>query len=342
LRATERRDGFPPAELTAMWKWLFSRKDYLGPSKVYREAVDIYPDLKLMIQATTTRFAAVGASFDRSTKHCAPVIEDRLANGVEFVYVHLSRQADFELFARQFGQSTEELATEVDATYSVMDRYRQRYPGKFNNYPTKRCPNYRMYVSDPDSPRPCGIIIPYGSATDSPLMPAYRIDNFRAAPWATYLKDFQLQVSQQQNNKVFIIHGHAEARWRELRDLLLQIGVDPQVMVEGSVGGRTYIEKFTDIARQCAFAVAIFTPDDLVQVRSTPTSPIYTQARPNAIFEVGWFAGMLGRRRVLVLCQEGVQMFSDYQGVGVLTFRNSIEEIYRRLEQELRDEEIIR
>ena len=35
-------------------------------------------------------------------------------------------------------------------------------------------------------------------------------------------------------------------------------------------------------------------------------------------------------------------MFSDYQGVGVLTFRNSIEEVYRRLEQELRDEEIVR
>lgn len=325
-----------------MWKWLFRPPKYLRPSKVYGEAVDIYPDLKEMILATTARFAAVGASFDRSTKHCAPAIEGRLAHGVEFIYVHLSRQADYGLFARQFGQSTEELAAEVEATYAVMERYRRRFPGRLTHYPTKRCPNYRMYVSDPDSPRPRGIIIPYGSATDSPLMPAYRVDNFRAAPWATYLKDFQLQIMQQQNNKVFIIHGHAEARWRELRDLLAQLGADPQVMVEGSVGGRTYIEKFTAIARQCAFAIAIFTPDDVVRAARGDETATYPQARPNAIFEVGWFAGLLGRRRVLVLCQEGVQMFSDYQGVGVLTFRSSIEEVYRRIEQELREEEVIR
>jgi hypothetical protein len=325
-----------------MWNWLLGRSEYLRPSKIYREAADIYPDLKLMIQSTQTKFVAVGAAFERSTKHCGPAMIDRLNNGVEFVYVHLSKQADFQLFARQFGQSTEELASEVAATYAVMDKFREKYPQRFFHYPTKRCPNYRMYVADPDSPRPRGIIIPYGSATDSPQMPAYRVDNFRASPWDTYLNDFKLAVSQQQNRKVFIIHGHSEAKWRELQVLLTKLKCEPQVMMEDNVSGLTYIEKFTELARDCAFAVAVLTPDDIIQVRRTPEAPSYSQPRPNAIFEVGWFVGQLGRNRVLLLCEEGVQLFSDLLGVGVLTFRNSIEEIYYRLEMELRNEEIIK
>jgi len=325
-----------------MWKWLLGRSEYLRPSRVYREAAEIYPDLKEMIQQTKTKFVAIGAAFERSTKHCGPAMMERLEQGVHFVYVHLSRQADFQLFARQFNQSTDELSSEVQATYAVMEKFRERFPGQFEHFPTKRCPNYRMYVSDPDSTWPKGIIIPYGSATDSPHMPAYRVENFRAPPWDTYLKDFQLAVSQQQNRKIFIIHGHGEAKWRELQNLLTQLHCEPQVMVSQEVGGLTYIEKFTAIASECVYAVAVLTPDDIIQIRQNPEAKSYAQPRPNAIFEVGWFVGQLGRHRVLLICQEGIQMFSDLLGVGTLTFSKSIEEVYYRLEMELRKEEIIR
>jgi predicted nucleotide-binding protein len=48
---------------------------------------------------------------------------------------------------------------------------------------------------------------------------------------------------------------------------------------------RPLTEKFEDEAQTCSFAFAIFTPDDEVVKPDKP----YKQARPNVIYEVGWF-----------------------------------------------------
>ena len=40
------------------------------------------------------------------------------------------------------------------------------------------------------------------------------------------------------------------------------------------------------------------------------------RARQNVIFELGYFCGALGRARVSVLAKEGVEILSDYLGVG--------------------------
>ena len=223
----------------------------------------------------------------------------------------------------------------------MFDKYRLAHPQLFSHFPTKRCPNYRMYVADPAGDCPPGIIVFYGSATDSPLLPAYHVRDFNHPPWRTYLADFNRYSDQKVSKNVFVIHGHGEGQWRRLADILRKKGLNPVVMMDEPGGGKTYLEKFIQLAKQCRFAVAVFTPDDMVSVVTQPTAPSYHQPRPNAIFEVGWFAGTIGRENTIVVCQESINLFSDFHGVDVLRFRQSVEECWLKLEGELRRAELL-
>jgi Predicted nucleotide-binding protein containing TIR-like domain/Aspartyl protease len=55
----------------------------------------------------------------------------------------------------------------------------------------------------------------------------------------------------------------------------------------------------------------VFTPDDQV----TSSSVTYLQARPNVIYELGWFCGKLGRSQAMLLLKEGTTLFSDFGGI---------------------------
>ena len=68
---------------------------------------------------------------------------------------------------------------------------------------------------------------------------------------------------------VFVIHGRDEGKWRELKDILRDtFGLNPIILGEQpDAGCSTVIEKFEHYAKNCSYAVAIFTPDD--EVKST-------------------------------------------------------------------------
>lgn len=135
-------------------------------------------------------------------------------------------------------------------------------------------------------------------------------------------------------DKVFIIHGHAEAKWRELRDLLEgRLGLRGRVVVlkEESSQTRTVLEKFATIANECCFAIALVTPDDLVRKEADT----YGQARPNVLFELGWFFGRYGPERTCIMKQADTPVPSDLGGVVTLEFQTSVDEQYIALEKEL-------
>src|SRR5262249_21722503 len=75
--------------------------------------------------------------------------------------------------------------------------------------------------------------------------------------------------------------------------------------------GRTIIEKFEDCVNQVGFAVVLLTPDDIA---GTPSAPA-ARARQNVIFELGYFAGKLGRGRACLLRKGEVEIPSDLYGV---------------------------
>jgi len=61
------------------------------------------------------------------------------------------------------------------------------------------------------------------------------------------------------------------------------------------------------------FAVVLLTPDDIAGTPSAPGSA--TRARQNVVFELGYFAGKLGRGRACLLRKGDVEIPSDLYGV---------------------------
>lgn len=142
------------------------------------------------------------------------------------------------------------------------------------------------------------------------------------------------QKSMDNSNKnVFIIHGHDEIRLLELEKILRDdFKLNPIILKDQPDGGAsTIIEKFELYAPQCSYAIALFTPDDQV----TNGGVTYLQARPNVIYELGWFCAKLSRQNVMLVLKEGTDIFSDFQGIIQKRFKDKTVELYRDLHKEL-------
>lgn len=144
-------------------------------------------------------------------------------------------------------------------------------------------------------------------------------------------KDAQENTRKREN--VFIIHGRDEAKWRELKDIVSsQFRLNPIVLQEQpDAGCKTLIEKFELYAERCSYAIAVFTPDDEV----THNDQSYLQARPNVIYELGWFCGRLGRHGAMLLLKEGTTMFSDFGGIIQKRFTRDVREKLSEIERDL-------
>ncbi len=157
-------------------------------------------------------------------------------------------------------------------------------------------------------------------------------------------------VKSVETNKVFIVHGHDEANLYKLRDLLKdRYKLDCIVMKWKAGQGRTLIEKFEQEAQDAGFAFILMTPDDQIAPSEGIVVGIgnlglpvkgnthqYFQARPNVIFELGWFYGKLGRDRVCILSKEKTEIHSDLKGISQIIFNQSVEEKILDIEAELR------
>ena len=94
---------------------------------------------------------------------------------------------------------------------------------------------------------------------------------------------------------------------------------------------RALLTKFEDVASHCSIAFALMTPDDQI----TNGKRQFSQARPNVIFETGWFVGRLGIPRVCLLLKEGTEVHSDIDGISRVVFRDSVEEKVIDIQREL-------
>lgn len=150
----------------------------------------------------------------------------------------------------------------------------------------------------------------------------------------------KLENQIQNSKQIFIIHGHNEAKRRELSDMLKErFGLEAIILSEQPDQGLTIIEKFEKYASQCSYAFALFTPDDIISDGDVQ----YFQARPNVIFELGWFYANLGRSRVCILDQasDKSRIFSDLQGVMRVQFKDNVSEKFLEIERELKSVGII-
>ena len=117
--------------------------------------------------------------------------------------------------------------------------------------------------------------------------------------------------------EVFVIHGRDEAAKQKVARFLEKLDLTPVILHEQPNQGQTIIEKFEQHA-QVGFAVALLTPDDAgaLQGEAEHGKP---RARQNVVFELGYFLGCLGRKRVCALVKgEDLERPSDYAGVAYI------------------------
>ena len=135
--------------------------------------------------------------------------------------------------------------------------------------------------------------------------------------------------------KVFIVHGHNESVKQSVARTLESVGLTPIILAEQPDKGRTVIEKFEKEGNDVGFAVVLLTADD--KGRKNKSRTMQSRARQNVVFEMGYFMALLGRERVMLLLQEGVEEPSDLKGVVYTTLDKEGAWKYR-LVKELREQ----
>ena len=122
------------------------------------------------------------------------------------------------------------------------------------------------------------------------------------------------RVDRSHSRDVFIVHGHDTGRKDEVARFIDHIGLKPVVLHEQPNSGRTLIEKFERHASEVGYAIVLLTADD--KGGRADGSSQAARARQNVVFELGFFFGRLGRDRVTVLYEKGVEQPSDVNGIA--------------------------
>ena len=124
-----------------------------------------------------------------------------------------------------------------------------------------------------------------------------------------------LPSSAPPGDSVFIVHGHDDGAKQAVARMIDRLGLNPIILDEQPQAGRTIIEKFEEHAGEVGFAIVLLTPDD-VGAKAGDAENVKPRARQNVILELGFFIAKLGRERVCPLYKQGVEIPSDYHGVG--------------------------
>lgn len=120
--------------------------------------------------------------------------------------------------------------------------------------------------------------------------------------------------------RVFIVHGHDNVRKLEIATLVRDLtGVKATILGEYPNAGDTLIEKFERAASEAAFAIVIASADDIGGTKATIASDLLPRARQNVILELGYFIAKLGRSRVALMVDEGIERPSDTDGILYIT-----------------------
>lgn len=125
--------------------------------------------------------------------------------------------------------------------------------------------------------------------------------------------------------QIFIVHGH-DVPLRNEVELFIRRATDVQpIILNDQVNqGRTLLEKFENYANAASYAVVLLTGDDLGKAKGVPDNradadgpdrSLSARGRQNVVFEMGYFHGKLGRHRVAVINESGVEKPGDIDGI---------------------------
>lgn len=142
--------------------------------------------------------------------------------------------------------------------------------------------------------------------------------------------------NQMNNTKVFIVHGHNDTMKLATARTLEKLGLKPIILHEQANAGDTIIEKFTRHS-DVGFAVVLLSADDFGYPKTGNSANARPRARQNVIFELGFFFGKLGRKRVVAIVEQttNFEKPSDVDGVVYVSYNSSDGEWQFKLAQEL-------
>lgn len=122
--------------------------------------------------------------------------------------------------------------------------------------------------------------------------------------------------------RIFIGHGR-NPLWRDLKDHL-QDKHDFEVIAyeTGARAGHEIRDVLEEMLNKSSFAILVFTGEN-------EDLEGKLHVRENVIHELGLFQGKLGFRKAIVLLEEGVERFSNIDGVQYIPFqKDNIKETY--------------
>lgn len=122
------------------------------------------------------------------------------------------------------------------------------------------------------------------------------------------------------SKNIFIVHGHDELIKTEVARFVEKMELVPIILHERPHQGMTLIEKLEHYS-DVGFAIILITPDD-EGYQKGQQNEAKPRARQNVIAELGFFVGKLKRKKVCVLYMEGVELPTDFDGVGYYPYDN--------------------
>lgn len=120
--------------------------------------------------------------------------------------------------------------------------------------------------------------------------------------------------------RVFIVHGRDEATKNDVARFVEKIGLEAVILHEQPNGGRTIIQKFQEESAGAVFAIVLMTPDDVGGLDANHLQP---RARQNVIFELGFFLGRLGPKKVCALFSGNLEKPSDFEAVVYIPYSSN-------------------
>lgn len=116
------------------------------------------------------------------------------------------------------------------------------------------------------------------------------------------------------NRRIFIVHGRNHSVRDTIKATLKSKKFEPIILEDQPNSGTQFLfDKFEKAAQTVSYAVIIMTGDDFGKLADATED--VKRARQNVILELGYFLSRLGKERVMLFYESGVEIPSDINGV---------------------------
>lgn len=241
------------------------------------------------------------------------VLVTRIAQGKELLGTSVQSDAQLEELSVQHMQWNDYNRTFLKNSFTT-DEARKAYdafPSFANIY----------YGEEPPKPLHERIAAVMTSVRDQVLRLTSLLNKLNVIPEENPSSQTQEQgtVQTKSSNSVFVVHGHNETMLTQVEAFLRKLKLRPVILKDEPSKGQTIIEKL-ELNADVGYAIVLLTADDEGKEKGAPSLGL--RARQNAILELGYFMGRLGRQKVCAIREKSVELPSDYSGVVYIESEN--------------------